>query len=104
MQGIWIHFVACLPLIGLVVFGACRRTADVVDAGTVSLIVSGDTAGWIMPCGCSANQAGGLARRATYIKSLSGSSNVIVADVGGAPSGIAPYDLAKFAAILRGEV
>jgi len=26
----------------------------------LAVIVSGDTAGWIMPCGCTANQSGGL--------------------------------------------
>src|ERR1700745_4371010 len=27
------------------------------------LVVSGDTAGWIVPCGCTSNQSGGLLRR-----------------------------------------
>ena len=52
--------------------------------GPVQLIVSGDTAGWIVPCGCTSNQSGGLLRRGTYVASVSGNADVIVADAGGA--------------------
>ena len=34
------------------------------------VVASGDTAGWIVPCGCTSNQSGGLPRRATYIEGL----------------------------------
>ena len=33
----------------------------------LAIVVSADTAGWIIPCGCTTNQSGGLARRATYL-------------------------------------
>lgn len=82
---------------------ACRRTADPESQG-VSLVVSGDTAGWIMPCGCASGQSGGLARRASYVEHLRETRDVMVADVGGAPGGASPYDVAKFTAILRGEL
>src|SRR5438105_2896094 len=40
------------------------------SSGPVTLVVSGDTAGWILPCGCTSNQSGGLARRGTFIAQL----------------------------------
>jgi 2',3'-cyclic-nucleotide 2'-phosphodiesterase (5'-nucleotidase family) len=69
----------------------------------LAIVVSADTAGWIIPCGCTTNQSGGLARRATYIKQLAVDSDVIVADAGGAAGGDSAYDGLKFAAILSGE-
>src|SRR6185312_3640271 len=68
------------------------------------LVVSGDTAGWIVPCGCTSNQSGGLPRRGAYIAALQNEADVIVADAGGAPGGTSPYQRAKFEAILRGEI
>ena len=69
----------------------------------VCVIVSGDTFGWIIPCGCTSNQSGGLLRRGTYIASKAKEANVIVADAGGATDGTAPYQKARFRAILNGE-
>ena len=69
----------------------------------LTIVVSADTAGWIIPCGCTTNQSGGLARRATYIQQLAQDFDVIVADAGGAAGGVSPYDRLKFAAILSGE-
>jgi len=73
-------------------------------AGVVTLIISGDTAGWIVPCGCTSNQSGGLPRRSTFISETRQDGPVIVADAGGAPGGISPYDRARFEAILEGEL
>lgn len=69
----------------------------------VLLIASGDTHGWIMPCGCTSNQSGGLLRRGTYVEEQRAKSNAIVVDVGGAADGTAPYQRTRFEAILRGE-
>jgi hypothetical protein len=68
------------------------------------LVVSGDTAGWIVPCGCASNQSGGLPRRATHVTQLRRRADVILADAGGAPGGTSAYHRAKFEAILRGEL
>ena len=86
---------ACAVLVGCRPSGAGRPLV---------VVVSGDTAGWIVPCGCTSNQSGGLPRRATYIEGLRGEAEVVPVDVGGAAHGTSPYDLAKFEAILRGEV
>ena len=72
-------------------------------AGPLVILISGDTAGWIVPCGCTSNQSGGLPRRATYLDSVRSEAEVIVADVGGAPGGKSAYDRLKFEAILQGE-
>jgi hypothetical protein len=73
-------------------------------ASPVTLIVSGDTAGWIVPCGCTSNQSGGLLRRGTYVAERRRAAPVIVADAGGAPGGTSPYQRTRFEAILDGEM
>jgi hypothetical protein len=57
-----------------------------------------------VPCGCTANQSGGLLRRGTYLRGLRERSEVIVVDAGGAPAGESPYHQIKFEAILKGEM
>ena len=67
------------------------------------VVVSGDTAGWIVPCGCTTNQSGGLPRRATFVHELAREHDVLLLDAGGAPGGTSPYQRVKFEAILAGE-
>ncbi len=68
------------------------------------LVASGDTHGWIMPCGCTSNQSGGLLRRGTYVEQLREKNKVVLVDVGGAADGTAPYQLEKFRSVLKGEM
>lgn len=70
---------------------------------SLMIVISGDTAGWIVPCGCTSNQSGGLLRRGTFIKQQQG-QDVILADAGGAASGTTDYHRVKFESILRGEL
>jgi Cytochrome c554 and c-prime len=70
----------------------------------VVVVVSGDTAGWLVPCGCTANQSGGLPRRATYLRQLSEDADVLYGDAGGAAAGTSDYHRIKFEAVLRGEL
>jgi hypothetical protein len=70
---------------------------------SMTLIVSCDTAGWIVPCGCTSNQSGGLLRRQSLVEEIV-AKNRIVADVGGAAHGDSAYDQLKFEAILHGEL
>ena len=70
----------------------------------VTVLVSGDTAGWITPCGCTSNQSGGLARRATLIGTAREAGPVMAVDVGGAVVGNSPYDYVKLRAILAGQM
>lgn len=71
---------------------------------TVTVLCSGDTAGWLTPCGCATNQSGGLLRRGTRVQLARKGGQTIYLDVGGAPGGASEYDRLKFRAILRGEM
>jgi hypothetical protein len=93
-----------LALAGAAVAGWGLFSARYPERGRpLTLVISGDTAGWIVPCGCTSNQSGGLLRRATYVRGLRERADVILADAGGAPGGTSPYHRFKFEAILRGE-
>jgi hypothetical protein len=83
------------------VLWACGRPSA---AGPFLLVVSGDTHGWITPCGCTVNQSGGLLRRGTYVADLRARQPVLYADAGGAADGTSDYHALKMAAIARGEV
>ena len=101
-----------LAVLGLMFFVGCTEQTDQLAEETdgqpkasrpVTIIASGDTHGWIIPCGCTSNQSGGLLRRGTYVESKRQDAVVIPVDVGGAADGTAPYQLERFRAILRGE-
>src|SRR5438132_3845579 len=68
------------------------------DARPIALVASGDTAGWLTPCGCTSNQSGGLLRRGSYLEELRKTAEVILVDAGGAAAGTSPYDRLKFEA------
>ncbi|MBN1588271.1 MAG: hypothetical protein JW888_02020 [Pirellulales bacterium] len=94
-------------MIGLVVTVGCDGCSDrsTNDRPLPTIVASGDTAGWIVPCGCASNQSGGLPRRASCVKRLIASGDVLLlVDVGGAPVGTSSYDRLKFEAIAKGEV
>jgi hypothetical protein len=92
-------------LIAALVVAAWRytRPPETSDRPVV-VVVSGDTAGWLVPCGCTANQSGGLPRRATYLRQLGDEADVLYADAGGAAGGTSEYHRIKFEAVLRGEL
>jgi hypothetical protein len=96
--------VALLTLGGALSAGCRPQPGTASKARPLTVVVSGDTAGWIVPCGCTSNQSGGLPRRATYLAGLAGQSELIVADAGGAPGGKSSYDRLKFEAVLQGEL
>ena len=92
-----------------VMVGGCLKS-DVEDTKTtekvspVTFLVSCDTNGWIVPCGCSTKQSGGLLRRGTLVDRLKSQNEVIVLDVGGAAAGVSDYHRTKFESILDGEL
>jgi len=101
-----VNVIVCRLLVGVaLVATGCKPspTTTATTARPLSLVVSGDTAGWLMPCGCSSNQSGGLARRATFVGKLRQAEDVILADAGGAPGGTTEYQKLKFKTILNGE-
>jgi len=92
----------CISLwLSVLMFVGCSRSSPTPKPAL--LIISGDTDGWIVPCGCTANQSGGLLRRGTYLSDLRKTVNLIYVDVGGATAGDSPYQQAKLEAILHGE-
>ena len=71
------------------------------------LVASADTQGWIVPCGCTSNQSGGLLRRATYLsqlQKLTAGGRLVYVDAGGAVEGNTPYEMEKLRAIGLGEI
>ena len=65
-------------------------------------MVSGDTAGWIAPCAARrGNRVAWHGGRRLW-KECRKTDDVVPLDVGGAPSGTSPYDVAKFAAMPAG--
>src|SRR3954464_7456578 len=96
---------ALCVFVTLMLLGCDSRSTstNASSAKPAKLIVSGDTAGWLMPCGCTSNQSGGLLRRATYVNGLRATFDIILVDVGGAAGGDSEYHKVKFEAILAGE-
>jgi hypothetical protein len=94
--------IALALAVAAAIAGCDSRTGP--KAGPLAILASGDTAGWIVPCGCTSNQSGGLLRRGTLVQQVRDKGDVIYVDVGGAPSGESAYDRVKFEAILTGEL
>jgi hypothetical protein len=93
--------VACT---GLVAWWTSRTPQAPASITPLTLLVSGDTRGWIVPCGCTANQSGGMPRRGSHVRWLRERGEVLVVDVGGAVGGTSAYQRTKFEAILKGEL
>ena len=96
--------------LGLIVLSAgCKKTTTVDQpnektAQAVSFLVSCDTNGWIVPCGCTTKQSGGLLRRGTLVAKMKSSSPTVVLDAGGAAAGKSDYHQVKLESILKGEL
>jgi hypothetical protein len=93
-----------LSLLLVIVVAGAWYGSRTPPARSLFVVVSGDTAGWIVPCGCTSNQSGGLLRRGTFVDELRAFADTIVVDAGGAPGGTSPYHQVKFDAILKGEM
>jgi 2',3'-cyclic-nucleotide 2'-phosphodiesterase (5'-nucleotidase family) len=74
------------------------------DVARPMILATADVAGWIVPCGCTTNQSGGLPRRGRLVADMRGKGEVLVVDAGGAAAGTTRYDRLRFEAILRGEM
>jgi hypothetical protein len=93
-----VHAVRC-SIVFLIVCVGCNFNSK---EKPLTILVSGDTAGWITPCGCASNQSGGLARRATLIGQRGDAEHVLYLDAGGSAAGTSEYQQLKLEAILRG--
>lgn len=83
--------------------GPDGETGSASAARPLSVVISGDTAGWIVPCGCTSNQSGGLPRLGRFVRTIARDRDVVLLDVGGSPGGVSPYDREKFIAIVKGK-
>jgi len=81
--------IVCRIAIALCLIG-CDRSSPPAKT-SAAIVVSGDTTGWIVPCGCTANQSGGLLRRGAFLRRLRTEADVLYTDAGGAPAGTSPY-------------
>src|SRR5215469_10823777 len=93
-----------LMLAGLVLFlGAAawleRRAA--AAGSSVTLFVTGDTRGYLEPCGCRRDQAGALPGRMTLIRQNETPERLLV-DVGNLTSGGRSYEMLKLHTLLDG--
>ncbi len=64
------------------------------------VFATGDTQGWIEPCGCGVSQFGGLPRRASYLAAVSRDGDLRV-DLGNAIIGVEPYQRLRLSTILE---
>lgn len=101
MNAPWIHRRQPAALWSMMLLTACVGCGGSIDQ-PIEIFVSGDTAGWITPCGCAANQSGGLSRRATLLESCGEASQIVYLDAGGSASGTTEYQQMKLEAMLRG--
>lgn len=64
----------------------------------VALVISGQTVGYLQPCGCSPIQLGGLARRFNFVQSLIKDRgwDVVLVDVGDVPQASGPQASIKY--------
>src|SRR5207249_4609360 len=80
----------------------CRRSgAKATAGGDLVVWVTGDTRGYLEPCGCRRDQAGGLPARMTLI-SQDKAPNRLLLDVGNLTSGGRSYELLKLDYLLHG--
>lgn len=77
--------------------GAAASTKE----ASFTFVLSGDTAGFIVPCGCASKQFGGLPRRATYLNE-SAARNRVYLDAGGSVHRATAYDAIKLEYIWKG--
>jgi hypothetical protein len=100
----WLHLRRTNGRDGWLIFfmTLCVGCSNVNREQSTTIVVSGDTAGWITPCGCASNQSGGLLRRATLIGSFDEPNHILYLDAGGSASRTSEYQQVKLEAILRG--
>src|SRR5438876_8608139 len=90
---------ALLAAVALMTATGCL-TASRANPG-FTIIVSGDTRGYLEPCGCRRDQAGGLPGRATVIAG-SKLPDRLVLDAGSLTPGSRPYELLKLRYLMQG--
>lgn len=70
-------------------------TARGSDSGTEILLISGDTHGYLQPCGCTKPMQGGILRLAQAIRALAKPNATVFVDNGGLIEGVKRQDVLK---------
>lgn len=89
---------AFAPLVALLVLGY-SVTSGMVAQDRHVLLISGDSLGYLSPCGCTEPMVGGLRRRITAIKQMSVPNKTTVIETGGTVEGTGRQDQMKAEAI-----
>lgn len=88
-----------LVLLSGVWLSGCRHGG--APGGNITVWLSADTRGYLEPCGCRRDQAGGLPARMTLTRADK-NPNRLLLDAGNITSGGRSYELLKFDYLLRG--
>lgn len=86
---------------GLWLPGCVSRDKGLAEGEKIVVWLSGDTRGYLEPCGCRRDQAGGLPARMTLVTQEKSPYRLLL-DVGNITSGGRSYELLKFDYLLRG--
>ncbi len=86
-------------LVALSAGGGCRKAAGPPERMTIFL--SADSRGYLEPCGCRRDQAGGLPGRAAIIRGNESPARLVL-DAGNLTSGGRPYELLKLRYLFEG--
>lgn len=90
------------------VLGAAAIVAAVLTPqkgdASVAVILGGDTDGYLSPCGCTFPMTGGIKRRASAIRMLSGKKKPIILENGGFVDGNSTQDEMKVRALVKALV
>jgi hypothetical protein len=92
---------ALLAMCAAVALDGCGTKKAAALPAKITLFVSGDSRGYLEPCGCRRDQAGGLPGRATVINTKKPDERVVL-DVGNMTPGSRPYDLLKLRYLTQG--
>ncbi len=66
-----------------------------------TIVIAGDVAGYLQPCGCTPSMSGGIKRWATAVRALGDPSRVLVLENAGLVAGNGPQDRLKAEALVQ---
>jgi hypothetical protein len=101
---LWLYAAGlCVPVLSSIGLAGCNNKPTLSEDSELVVWVSGDTQGYLEPCGCRRDQAGGLPARMTLVTQEQKPNRLLV-DVGNLTSGGRAYELLKLDYLMRGMV
>ena len=92
---------AALTALVLAGCGGQETRTPGIPPDTLSIFYTCDTRGHIEPCGCASGQAGGIARRMTFLHEQAGGAHLLV-DAGDVTAGPRNWEVFEMEYILKG--